>query len=241
VRCAWLAAITLLAGCASSSNGPYRTPSADTRNTVEAQRLNRLGSDRLDDGDLDRAEQLLGESIQQDLWYGPAHNNLGVVHLKRGDLYEAAHEFESARKLMPGHPDPRMNLGLTLEKASRVDEAITAYAAALEAYSDHLPAMQALARLQVSAGKEDERTAGLLREIALRGDPAWQAWATRRLGKQIIDLGATPLRGNHSSGIEVDRLAKNSGDSGLHMPHHFVGRQMSLVEFTTYGVIHVFP
>ncbi|MFG0318446.1 MAG: tetratricopeptide repeat protein [Planctomycetota bacterium JB042] len=173
------ALVVALVGCASPDGGAYRTPSEESRNTVEAQRLNRLAADRLEGDDLDAAERLLAEAIGEDLWYGPAHNNLGVVHLKRGDLYEAAHEFEAARKLMPGHPDPRMNLGIALERAARVDEAIAAYAAALEVYSDHLPAMQAMARLQVSAGRVDERTEGLLREIAMRGDATWRDWAIR--------------------------------------------------------------
>ena len=33
------------------------------------------------------------------------HGNLGVLYLNRGELYEAASEFEWARRLLPGHPD----------------------------------------------------------------------------------------------------------------------------------------
>jgi hypothetical protein len=51
------------------------------------------------------------EALSADLFFGLAHNNLGVLYLKEDKLYEAANEFEWARKLMPGHPDPRMNLG----------------------------------------------------------------------------------------------------------------------------------
>lgn len=40
-----------------------------------------------------------------------------------GWLHKAASEFEWARKLMPGYPDPRLNLAMTLEEAGRIDEA----------------------------------------------------------------------------------------------------------------------
>jgi len=36
---------------------------------------------------------------------------------------------------MPGHPDPRMNLALTLEQAGRTDETIQTYKTALEVLS----------------------------------------------------------------------------------------------------------
>lgn len=162
-------------------SGPYQPASAGSRNPARAQEQNLAGADRIDD-DLDAAERLLREALTHDLYCGPAHNNLGVVFLKRGQLYEAASEFEWARKLMPGHPDPRLNLGLTLERAVRTDEALAAYTAALEVYSDHLPSMQALVKLQVRAGREDERTERMLKEIALRSeDEGWREWAKEQL------------------------------------------------------------
>jgi hypothetical protein len=61
------------------------------------------------------AERLLRDALTADLSYGPAHNNLGVLRLKRGDLSEAANEFEWARKLIPEHPDRRFSRAPTLE------------------------------------------------------------------------------------------------------------------------------
>ena len=126
----------------------------------------------------DKAEKLLREALAADLYCGPAHNNLGVLYLNQGKLYEAAGEFEWAKKVMPGHPDPRVNLALTLEKAGRVDEAIAAYSTALEVYPDYLAGMEGFAKLQLATGKSDPRIMHMLDEIAMRGETEeWREWA----------------------------------------------------------------
>src|SRR5262245_62235381 len=85
-------------------------------------------------------------------------------------------------RLLPGHPDPRMNLALTLEKAGRTDEAIAAYRTALEVYAEHIQSMEALARLQVKSGHTDSDTAHLLSEVAMRGETErWRDWARLEL------------------------------------------------------------
>jgi tetratricopeptide (TPR) repeat protein len=137
----------------------------------------------------DVAEKLLREALTADLYHGPAHNNLGVIYLKLGHLYEAAGEFEWARKLMPGHPDPRMNLALTLERAGRVAEALDTYRTALEVYPGHIQSIQALTRLQVRAGKTDVKTHEHLEDIALRGaTPRWREWARGELTRSADSL-----------------------------------------------------
>ncbi|MCA9289321.1 MAG: hypothetical protein KDA05_12085 [Phycisphaerales bacterium] len=175
---AGLAMLVGLPGCASSPRqpSPYTSLSADARNTVEAERLHREAA-ALMGTDPERAEALLREALTADLFYGPAHNNLGVLHLRAGRLYDAAGEFEWACKLMPGQPDPRVNLALVLESAGRTHDAIDAYATALEVAPGYLPAIQGMASLQVRTGNADHRTPGLLDEIAMRGDPAWRNWA----------------------------------------------------------------
>jgi hypothetical protein len=93
---------------------------------------------------------------------------------------------------MPGHPDPRVNLALVLEQAGRTDEALSTYAAALEVYPNYLPAIQAIALLQVRSSRTDTTTDGYLREIALRGDTArWREWAQAQLIKRGEPRNAT--------------------------------------------------
>jgi len=161
--------------------GPYTPSSAASRDTARAQELNRAAADLLN-SDPARAETTLREALTADLFFGPAHNNLGVLFLQQGKLYEAASEFEWARKLMPGHPDPRVNLALVMERAGRTDEALAGYGAALEVWPGYLPAVQGIASLTLRAGdREDPRLPGWLEEVALRGEDRWQAWARGRL------------------------------------------------------------
>lgn len=170
-----LAAALSMSGCASGT-GPYQPADPQRRETDKAESLTRQAADLIE-SDPAEAERLLRAALTADLFHGPAHNNLGVVYLNAGKLYEAAGEFEWARKLMPGHPDPRLNLGLALERGGRIDEAIDAYRAALSLAPEHLPTAQALARCQLRHARTDAGTGTLLTMIELRGDPAWRTWA----------------------------------------------------------------
>jgi len=158
-------------------------PSEADRATSVAEKLNREAADLIGT-DPDKAESLLRDALTKDLYFGPAHNNLGVVFLHQQKLYEAAHEFEWARKLLPGNPDPRVNLALTLERAGRIEEAFKTYETALEVAPEDLSAIEALASLAVRTGREDPRLRGWLEAIALgASDTPWASWARGRLAQ----------------------------------------------------------
>lgn len=179
----WWVGVAMLLGttapaCRSpeGTGSPYQPPVESARNTVRAEELSREAA-RLIGSDPGHAEQLLRQALAADLFYDPAHNNLGVVYLERGMLYEAANEFEWARKLMAGHPDPRVNLAITLDRAGRGDEAVAAFESALQVQPGYLPAVQGVALLTVKAGRDDERLEGWLEEIAMRANGSWDTWA----------------------------------------------------------------
>jgi tetratricopeptide (TPR) repeat protein len=132
----WVVFAIFSGGC-SSSPGPYAPQSEAARDSKRAQRLTQDAAAILHK-DPARAERLLRDALTADLYHGPAHNDLGVLFLNRDQLYEASGEFEWARKLMPGHPDPTLNLALTLERAGRSDQALAMYASALEVYPDYI-------------------------------------------------------------------------------------------------------
>jgi len=168
----------------ASGTGPYESAAEGSRETQRAEALTREAADLLY-SDPERAEVLLRDALTADLYFGPAHNNLGVLFLREGKLYEAAHEFEWARKLLPGHPDPRFNLAMTLELSGQSGEAIEAYTSALEVYPGHVPAMQGLARLVILDGREDKRLPTWLGKIALEGESeAWREWARGQLARR---------------------------------------------------------
>jgi tetratricopeptide (TPR) repeat protein len=170
--------ISVLASCAGShGSGPYAPLSESDRDGDKARKLNAEAAKVMETSP-EKAEKLLREALTADLYCGPAHNNLGVLYLKQGSLFAAAGEFEWARKLLPGLPEPRMNLALTLEKAGRTDEALATYSTALEVYPDHIATIEAMALLQVKSGKTDEHTRKMLDDIAMRGEnERWREWA----------------------------------------------------------------
>jgi Flp pilus assembly protein TadD len=176
-----IAVALLLAGCQAAPTGPYEAVSGEARDTVRAQRLSSEAADLIDE-DPEQAAELLREALSADIFFGPAHNNLGVLYLKEDKLYEAANEFEWARKLMPGHPDPRMNLALTLEKAGQVDEAIRTYETTLEVYPGHVPTLQALALLRTRRDLDTETLRDELETISISGETEeWRRWARSQL------------------------------------------------------------
>lgn len=176
-----LLVILVLGGCRATSVGPYTPPPQAERETTVAEKLNREAADLITT-DPAKAEAILREAVTKDIFYGPAHNNLGVVFLAEDKLYEAANEFEWARKLMPGHPDPHVNLALVMERAGRNDEAFQSYQAALAAAPECVAAMQGAASLAVRRGESPGALEGWLRAIALSGeDPEWREWARRQL------------------------------------------------------------
>lgn len=174
-----LAAALLLfaSGCAARQVGPYAPRGDRERDTRRADEYNRRAADLMNDRP-EEAERLLLEALSVDIFHGPAHNNLGVVYLRRGRLYEAAGEFEWARKLMPGHPDPRVNLAITLERAGRTEDAMASYRAALEVLPGDIGALQGLTRIELMNGRTTAETRDRLGIISIRGESeAWRNWA----------------------------------------------------------------
>jgi tetratricopeptide (TPR) repeat protein len=161
-------------------------PGEADRETSVAEKMNREAADLIDSNPA-RAEALLRDALTRDLFFGPAHNNLGVVFLHQKKLYEAAHEFEWARKLLPGNPDPRVNLALTLESAGRLGEAFKTYETALEVAPDDLAAIEGLASLALSTGRDEPRLRGWLQQISLGAtETVWTSWARLHLA-QCVD------------------------------------------------------
>lgn len=173
-------------GCHHDPDGDdreYRTHSGDPdRDTQRARRLADEAVALIDEGQLERAEGLLKEALAADVFYGPAHNNLGHVYLRTDRYYSAAWEFQYAIKLMPEQYEPRNNLGLVFEEVGRLPEAAEAYEEALAIAPDAVEVIGNLARAYVRLDRKDDRTRDLLRQLVLKDTrPPWRAWARERL------------------------------------------------------------
>ena len=188
IRCtsSVLISILALAGCASSPRGPY-TSGSEQRDPAKAEASYReavaLLTPTASESDRKTAEEALREALSYDLYHGPAHNNLGVLLLKQDRLYDAAEEFEWARKLLPGNPEPRVNLAIALERGGKFVDAIEAAKTALEVAPGNLEAMQVVAWVQVREGFGDVVPRQYLEQIAQRSTPAWKIWANHRIAR----------------------------------------------------------
>lgn len=163
------------------------TREAGIRDIQEGEACYRRAVLAMDDGDVSQAESHLRQAIAADLYHGPAHNNLGVILLERGQLYEAAEEFEWARRLLPGHPEPRVNLAIALERGGRGADAFAAATTAIEVRPGHLGAMRVRAWVAAADGISYDEQMSDLTAIASRDSQAiWRDWALmRRL--QLLD------------------------------------------------------
>ncbi|MEM1449644.1 MAG: tetratricopeptide repeat protein [Planctomycetota bacterium] len=180
--CALLAAC--LAACATPARqGPYGERAGVVRNELRAAKLVEEAT-AVAVSDPARSEELLRDALDADLFNAKAHNNLGVLLLQRGELYLAATEFEWARKLLPGHPEPRVNLALTLERAGQHESARQSYLSALEVYPGYIAATQGAARMAVIDGDSTPELESWLAQIAVEGETeVWRAWAAKELAR----------------------------------------------------------
>lgn len=179
--------VTPLIGCKNTkvveaTVGNYRTITAEPRrNTEAAIRSNEAGLRHLADGELDDATEAFSRALNQDVEYGPAHNNLGKVYYRQKDWYRAAWEFEHAGKLLPRHAEPRNNLGLVLEQTGELDRAIDHYRAAVGLDPDQVAYRANLARALVRRGDRTEEVRNLLAQIVEQDTrPEWLLWAKRQ-------------------------------------------------------------
>lgn len=174
------------AGCAQQARhaeADYQTVTADLRRDTElARRENTKAVALIEQGQWEQAESVLKHALDADVTFGPAHNNLGKVYFHQGKLYLAAWEFQYAIKSMPYQPEPRNNLGLVMEAAGRLDDAVKYYDEAVAMEADNPTFVGNDARARVRRGETDGRLDELLAKLVLFDDrPRWAEWAKEKL------------------------------------------------------------
>ena len=147
-----------------------------------ARHLERKGRRAFEHGNLEKAASLFERAVLAAPDYGPAHNNLGLVHYEQGDLYAAAWDFERAAGAMPDRPEPVNNLGLVYETAGRIEEAIAQFAAAHELSPNDPVYLANLVRARRIRGDIDASLEEQLRHLLLiETRPEWREWAEDQL------------------------------------------------------------
>lgn len=199
-------AAAFLGGCqrrTADRFAPYETLTRDPRRDTEAARQhNARAVEMIERGKLEDAEKELKAALSADLFFGPAHNNLGTVYLKQQKYYLAAWEFQYAAKIMRDSPEPRYNLGLVYEAVARLDEAGRWYGEALALAPDSVETTAGLARVRLEQGLRDDRTRELLADLVLKDTrPEWTQWARRQLALLGGTDGPNPAPRNENSNV----------------------------------------
>lgn len=106
-----------------------------------------------------------------------AWNNLGVLLMRQERYLEAADAFAAASERAPSDPRPVFNLGLTWERASYLDEALSHYERSLSRDPRYLPAIRGAVRAEQALGVVSEASAERLRlGLLIERDEVWRAY-----------------------------------------------------------------
>lgn len=162
---------------------------------AKAQRLTIQGSNALRAkpvsgiADVDKAAAKFTAAIAADPSFGPAHNNLGLLHYEQGNLYQAVIAFEEAMRWLPDDGSVVYNLALALEAAGQVPEALELYFRAVELEPTNPIFLGNLVRLRLRMGDRGPDVESQLSDLVLiETRPTWRAWADRKLALELNPL-----------------------------------------------------
>jgi len=99
-----------------------------------------------------------------------AHESLGDVLLRKGQVDEALVHFRRALVIQPGFAEAHCNLGIALDQQGRTDEAIVQLRKALELQADYPIADNNLGSIFSRQGQVDEAMAWFRRALAVQPD-----------------------------------------------------------------------
>jgi protein O-mannosyl-transferase len=121
------------------------------------------------DGDLPNAEAHIRESLRLKPDNAEAHNNLGYLFQRRGQMKEARKEYEEALRPNPGLAAARNNIGAIEHVEGHLQAALEHYQAALKTDRNNSDAIRNLGLVLVDLGRLEE--AAPIVEEAFRQSP----------------------------------------------------------------------
>ncbi len=137
--------LDLVDGNAEGAAESFRQALARDENHATARTNMGVALARL--GRRDAARRAFEEATRRAPHQGEAWNGLGVMRLAAGDADGAIGPLEQASALLPGDPNPSLNLGRAFENLRRFDEAVHAFREALRRAPGNATATEHLARL----------------------------------------------------------------------------------------------
>jgi len=192
------------------------TPGQSTAAAAHAE-----GVKLLRQGKLAKAEAAFQQAITQDENFGPAYNNLGLLHFQRRQFYAAANNFQRAADLMPDRPEPYNNLGLTLETAAKPQEAIALYQSAVERAPDNPEYLGNLLRARLHNGEPvPALREGFQKLLLLETRPEWVHWAEENVAlfDPLLASSAKPTTSTAPESPEVIPTPIPGDDLPLRQP-----------------------
>ena len=95
-----------------------------------------------------------------------AHNNLGMLLLRRGEVNDAIPHLEKALELQPDFAEAHNNLGEALLRKGQTEQAAAEFAKSLELETNNAPACGNLGHVMLLKGRVDEALALFRRGVA---------------------------------------------------------------------------
>ena len=148
--------------------------------------LHLLGVIANQEGEYDRAVELINRAIQASPSKPGYHYNLGCVYNALNKPDEAIACYRKALAIRPDYADALNNLGNTLKDQGKVDEAIVCYRKALAIKPDDVTTLNNLGIALKSQGKLDEAIACYRKALAIKPD---YAEAYNNLGAAFTEQG----------------------------------------------------
>jgi Tfp pilus assembly protein PilF len=97
------------------------------------------------DGNLDKAEPEYKKALKLNPYEPMAHNNLGLIYMRKNRLREAEQEFIKELKINPFYDNAYFNYGLLCARQGRLKEAEAQWKKTLEINPEHADALYHLA------------------------------------------------------------------------------------------------
>ena len=190
--------MAMMPGCRSTA--PVETPTADlahARDTELARLRNGQAYDLIKQKKYPDAEAMLHKALQADPSFGP-RSTTSALSISSSIACTTLQGNSGAAGLMPQQPEPINNLGMVLERAGKLAEAIAAYEKAHAMSPEHAEYLGNLASARVRDGENDDTTRSLLDQVLLRDTrPDWQSWARstlQRLRRPTTEMGSVESR-----------------------------------------------